>query len=366
MKRQYALIGALAAGFLVGCGGGGGAGSAGEGARTPAGGGGARTPSATSIGPEDADRCLVRGRAELAAKRWDEAERRLEMAWSVDGRAEIAADLGRVEVELGKVGEAAAHLSAARDGGVSAVEAQLAALRPKLGSIALKPPSAGAEVAVFVDGWRASHRLPRAELWLAPGKHDVELRAGARIVARKNIDVQIGQRVDWDASVDGKIDGDVFAKVDLSANLDPNLNANLDVKPPSATSSLSTPLLVVGGIVGAGAIAFGTGLAVAASNLSADAGKLQVDLQADTGLELPCQGENKPAECALLEAKLADEKLFLGVGIPLLVTAGLIVGGGITYLVWPRAKAPDAKVEFCGVTLRPSVGPGSFSLQGTF
>lgn len=373
MKVRNACTIAAVLGLLAGCGSGGATGPGSEGARSARSDNGApgrgAAPSA-AVTEEDAERCLVRGRAEIAAKRWDEAERRLEMAWRADGRAEIAADLGRVEAELGKIGEAAAHLSAALDGGIGDVEARLAELRPRLGSVALRPPSAGAEVAVFVDGWRATHRLPRAELWLAPGEHEVEMRVGARIVARKSIDVQVGQRVEWDASVDGKIDGEVLAKGDIDGSLDPNLNANLDpnlnANVSSATSSLSTPLLVVGGIVGSLAVGFGTGLAVAASNLSADAGKLEADLKADTGLEFPCQGENKPAECALLEAKLADEELFLGVGVPLLVTAGLVVGGGIAYIVWPRAKAPDPKVEICGVTVRPGVGPGSFSLTGTF
>jgi hypothetical protein len=375
MKLTNACIGAVALGVLAGCGSGGAAGPAREGARSPSEAaqspseGAARGPGQGPVSQEDADRCLLRGRAELEAKRYGEAERRLEIAWGVDGRAEIAADLGRVEVELGKLGEAAAHLSAALDGGVGAVEAQLAELRPKLGSVALKPPSAGVEVSVFVDGWRATHRLPRAELWLSPGKHDVELRVGLKIVAKKSLDIELGKRLDWDASIDGKVDLDAPLDGNLGGKLGGNLDADVNVKVPSASAGLSTPLIVVGSIVGSVAIAVGAGLAVAASNLSADAGKIDAKLKADANVKLPCQGANRAgheAECALFEAKIKDQELFLEVGIPVLVTAGLIVGGGLAYILWPRAKAPDAKLEICGVTVRPGVGLSSLSLQGTF
>lgn len=404
MMRRRMCAGTLVLGALVGCSSGGATGPVREGARSPE-----SAPVAADSGPSAAEGgvepCLLRGREDLAARRWADAERRLEKAWEVDGRAEIAADLGRVEAELGKAGEAGAHLSAALDGGVGAVEAQLSALRPRLGALALRSGRPGARVAVFVDGWRATHRLPGAELWLSPGKHEVELRAGARVVARTSVDVEIGQRADWEVpdlgalgvdvpaggaaaaggglaaggavggtlAAGGAVGGTLAAGGGLAAagGLDAvgGIGGDVGVKAPDAGGGLSTPLIVVGGIVGAAAIGIGTGLAVAASDLGAGAAKIEADLKADADVELPCEGANRQgheAECALLEGKLKDQEIFLGIGVPVLVTAGLVVAGGLTYILWPRAKAPDAKVELCGITVRPGVGPGSFSLQGTF
>lgn len=406
MVQKYAIAGAfVVAALTVGCGGGGGGGGASEPSRTPneaRASGEARAAGAAGVAQDgevsrdEAERCLLRGRTDFSAKRYAEAEARLELSWDADGRAEIAADLGRVELALNKLGEAAAHLSAALDGGVGAVEADLAGLRPKLGSIALKAPSTGGgDISVYIDGWRATHRAPRAELWLLPGRHEVELRAGLRIVARKSLDIVLGQRSEWDANVDGRVDLQVDAAAEartrgrlraaaaaglgvaggigagvggIGAGLG-NVGADLNAKAPSVSGGLSTPLLVVGGIAGATALAVGIGLAVAATNLGSDIGKLTAQLPTpDVNLN-PCEGSNKQANsaaCLAIDAKVKDQEIFLGVGIPLLVTTGLVVGGLITYAAWPRAKVPDPKLEVCGVTMRPQVGAGSLGLTGSF
>jgi hypothetical protein len=394
MMQKCALAGVFVVGALIGCGGGGGGGGSSEPPRTAnearvsgeaRAGGEVGAGQSAEVSHEEAERCLVRGRAELSAKHYAEAEARLRLAWEGDSRAEIAADLGRVELALNKIGEAAAHFSAALDGGISGVEAELAGLRPKLGSIALKAPSSDRDIAVYIDGWRATHRAPKLELWLTPGRHDLELRAGLRIVARKAINIEIGQRVDWDANVDGRVDlqVDVDAEARALARLRAALGAGvgavganvgavgaeLNAKAPSVSGSLSTPLIVVGGIAGAAALAIGIGLSVAATDLGSDIGKLSADLPTpDVDLD-PCEGSNRAANsaaCLAIDAKVKDQEIFLGVGVPLLVTTGLVVGGLIAYVAWPRAKVPDAKVEFCGVTVRPGVGPGSFALQGSF
>lgn len=205
----------------------------------------------------DAQQLFSDGQVATKLNQWDKARTFFQGAWRIQQHWKIAASLGRAELKVGRMRDAAEHLSfalsevpagALTPGDLKPVEEMLAQARAKVGAVKVTGAPAGAEVAV--DGVVVGKAPLKGMLFLDPGAHRVE-----------------GQREGY---VDGA--GEVKAEAGREAGVDLGMVKVPEVKgvgpvvevvaPPAAAVGADKRIVIAGVTVAAVAAAAGLGFGI--------------------------------------------------------------------------------------------------------
>ena len=268
-------------------------------------------------------------------KEWQKAYQAFTEAWTLKVHPQIALNLGRAEIEIGKYRDAIGHLGyctsqmEAKDPDLQLAKEWLAEAEKKVGKLAITVDLAGAEV--LVDG-RPAGQTPVAGLVLVdPGKRIVKVRKG-ELQTERSVDVESGASIDVQLRLQPERPASTAAPA-VTAPTQP-------AQPPTRPFPLRTVVLVGGGVVALAGV--GLGAALGALSLDKQTERDRCTQQIDRGCWAPLEAER----VGLARGSFAG---FLG--------GGLFAAGTAAFLLFgPR----DTKV---GVL--PSVGPTGAGLAVT-
>ncbi len=148
-----------------------------------------------------ADKALKDGQTLFTLKDYPGALERYREAESLNPGAEVELNLGRTLDAMGREAEAASYYDRflTRQGpevegdGTAPIRKRLAALRRQLARLTVEGDAPGA--AVELDG-KAAGTLPLARtLYLAPGKHRVEISADGQVLVKRAVTVAAGKQI---------------------------------------------------------------------------------------------------------------------------------------------------------------------------
>jgi hypothetical protein len=302
----------------------------------------------------------ARGRTD-ALKRFDEAEAAMasgdkeaaykayRAAWEALNSYDTAANLGTVELKLGKHRAAAEHLRWARDhfppsgdpALLARIEKQLAKTIPHVGQLAVTANVPGAEI--FVDGKSAGVAPLPDEIFVEPGTRTIEARRLGYETATQTADVRAG-------STDR-----------MTLVLRPSPAPPPPPPPPPPHRSV-VPGAVLGGVAGA-ALVTGIALAAAYGGKKADADSLDATIRSAGGYCTAPSG-SVANQCSQLHAATQDAATFGRAAVGLLVGGAALVAASGAYFLWPNStpKPPS------GMMAVPVAMPrgGGVLVQGSF
>jgi len=325
-------------------------------------------PAATA--KQEARALYIVGLEAQQQRDWQGAYTAFAKAWKLNRHYQIAGNLGSVEIELERYGDAAEHLEyalreirtadTADPGEVRALEQLLTDARRRLARIRLRTHWVGAElsqVQLWVDGAR---QPLRPTLYLSAGAHTLQVRTAGGQSPMHQVTAAPGSTQD----------------VALSVHLVPT-PATAPIGVPGETSTPGSdapgrvnderPLwpAVVGGAVALAAATLGIGALVVASGRNDDADDLGDEVTASTALDAPvaCSAAAGSAltTCDAWRSTHAESHTWAAVAAAGFVVAGGATVGSLLYLLWPSSDRSAA-----GPALEARIGLGELGLGGTF
>ncbi len=295
----------------------------------------------------DAQQLFSDGQMATKLNQWDKARTFFQGAWRIQQHWKIAASLGRAELKVGRMRDAAEHLSfalrevpagALTPADLKPVEEMLAQARAKVGAVKVTGAPAGAEVAV--DGVVVGKAPLKGVLFLEPGAHRVE-----------------GQREGY---VDGA--GEVKAEAGKEGGVDLGMVKVPEVKvvgpvaevvPPPVVVGADKRIVIAGAALGVVALGMGMGFAVA-GNLKA--------AERDNSITDSCTPKSGTCTQNVYDADVA-KATFAQISLASYIAAGVIGAGTLTYALFPRSpkKAAGPKASMVA-------GPGiaAVTVSGTW
>lgn len=302
------------------------------------------TASAQTPADADAETAMREGIAATKEGRFEEAAAAYARAYAVAPRFDVAANLGDVELQLGRFADAAIHLEkalalmplTAPPAAKKRVEEGLAKARAESVRVelAVTPPG---ETSVSVDD--RANEVVDGHLYAMPGEHRIAVtRPGHRPAS-----------------------GVVRGSAGETTTLRLELVAEGGATPPPAVGAEPRPIwpaVALGGLGGVAAV--GT---VVFAVVSARAGSDADDAAARaTESGVSCSGGGEAAgPCADFSDAASRESTFGTLAIVSGVSSALALGGMVTYLVWPDDDDLEA------VRVRPVLGATTgVTLDGSF
>ncbi|MCA9625371.1 MAG: PEGA domain-containing protein [Myxococcales bacterium] len=277
-------------------------------------------------------------------------------AWALKRSYDIAGNLGNVEVKLGRYREAVPHLqfvlanlpvsmdSETREAVTKRTEDLLADAKAHVAIVkfSVTPP----EATIRVDGAAVEQNVAVLE----PGSHKLELEAEGYDKVDQTLELAAGTT-----------ENTVIAMAKSGSGSTADISSSKG--DAAADDGPSLPLIIVGGVVGLGAVGAGIALHVVAAGKGSDADTIRETL-ADNACRDPVDAEYTDA-CSDLDSLISQQSTFSGAGTGLLIGGGVVLAATAVYWLWPRGgDEPSATA----VTLLPSFGPGFTGLvaSGSF
>ena len=199
---------------------------------------------------KNAEQLYREGMDFVAKQKWAEAEARFREAFAMSPTYDTAANLGHTQQKLGKIREAAEHLSfALRHWPVAGkreprelTEKTLGELRPQLGTLAIEVSVPGA--LVVVSG-REVGRAPIAyEVFVDPGAVTVEAKLDGYQVAQQAITAEKGKRYEVKLAMQKEAAPVPSVTATASATAPAVTSVVLTAAPtPTTTAALSNPAI---------------------------------------------------------------------------------------------------------------------------
>lgn len=293
----------------------------------------------------DAEGAMREGIEATKAGRFEEAAAAYGRAYAIAPRFDVAANLGDVELQLGRFADAATHLEkalalmplTAPPAAKKRVEEGLAKARAESVRVELTVTPLG-ELEVSVDERPAE--VVDGHLYAMPGEHRVTARRAGH------------------APASGSIRGSAGETTTLQLELVPEGRA---VPPPSIAAEPrpmwpAAALGGLGGIAAVGTVVFVVVSAGAGSDADEAAARAT-----ENGLSCSAGGGEATGPCADFSDAAGRESTFGTLAIISGVTSALALGGMATYLLWPEADHAEE------VRIRPVVGATSgLLLDGMF
>ena len=287
--------------------------------------------------------------------KFEEAYQAYKRAFELQPAFDIAGNLGNVEVKLGKHRDAVVHLryvlanmppsyDPERREQISQRTKELLAESLKhVASIKLAITPDGTEVAV--DNEKMGTTPLRDDVVLAPGKHTlVATRQGYQTLTHE---------------VDAAAGTTETLRMSLSpvGNADPGTVTGGSSQADTGDDGPIWPLVIVGGVLGLGAMGAGIGLFVAASGKTSDRDVLAAQIDPDSGA---CNASPPDPRCAELQDLNDDANTFSAAGTGLLIGGGVILAATIVYMsVTLATSTSEARLELVPL-------PGGALLRGSF
>lgn len=294
-----------------------------------------------------------KGNAAFEAEKYEEALAAYQAAWKLTKSHDLAFMMGRAEMELGKLKEAAEHFTYAlahfpltgdqelREN----VETSLAQVKTKVGTVKIK--SQTKDVAITIDGVKVEPSALDSDIFLSPGKHAIEATAPGYRPMRRALDFKGGEE----------------EQVTMNLTLDGGGGSGAPRNPIPGFGMVG--LGVVGVVMGGVLIGLAEGKKGEATAL-----------HDEIGSAAGCQAQ--PDKCQeLRDATSTADGLGNG-GIGALVFGGLFGAAGAAYLLIPSRKSggapstppPTAPLpeKKPALTFLPVAGlnTGGFVLSGSF
>lgn len=261
---------------------------------------------------------------------WPEAYRSFLAAWSIKRHYQIAANLGRAELRLGKYRDAAEHLayflreaSAVSPEERRMAQAMLDEAQAHVGTLTILVNREGAEV--LVDGIAAGTAPIRYELFIEPGRRTIEAKLEGFEGDRRALDIAPGST----------------RKLLLMLSPSPAEQANPSDRPPVSIPKPTEPeavgrvttergesagrasVLVAGSLTATAFAAAGAGFLIAWGMADADAKRYRSELTGDSVCSARLPTSSVGRRCAVLRDSLDRRSMFGALGV-----AGLGVGVG--------------------------------------
>jgi hypothetical protein len=149
----------------------------------------------------------------------------------------------------------------------------------------------------------------------------------------------------------------------------PAVESGLDGEPQTKKSSARLPVSLILGGVGVAGVGVGTAFLIVSGNQRSSADELRGELEGDG---LVCVGDNLDGRCTELsdKSKSADTTRTVGV-VGLAAGGALLVGGVLTYLLWPESSGTAASSATNHARIIPDVrntaaGGWTLGVQGSF
>lgn len=301
----------------------------------------AQAPASAPARGEDrgaeAARLYRDGNRAFEQKRWAEAEAAYLKAWAIVKTFDVAANLGEVELKLGKPRLAAEHLAfSLRAAPPSAKAAQIDRTRHFLeeakkavGTLRLTPSVADAEV--WIDGARVAAEDVQAEVFVDPGAHEVVARREGYEPAKETVAAAPG------SSQEVKL---TLRPVEAAPPPGPTVPAPGPAAPaPASKQERSIVPIVVLGAGSAVGLVVAIGATAASNGASADVYEQGSSILAEGGqCAAPVGGFVD--RCAKLADAGSSVDTFANVAAVGYVASGVLAIGAVTYALWPAA-APE-------------------------
>jgi hypothetical protein len=270
------------------------------------------------------------------------------------------ANLGALELQLGKHRDAAEHLSLAsqvceRDGQdpnlAKALVDRLEQARAKVGTIKIHVGISNLKV--WVDG-REVDRLDLGATYVDPGSHAVSATSNGSTVDQKAVTVNAGAVVEVEL-------GPSAPAPTLPRTAFPS-SSQPETPTPPPTKSLA--VLVTGAALAATGVALGIGFTVAANDKYSQGIAARNALVAQSG-PAACGVQGNAVPCASLRGVWQDHDTFTDVAFWSFLAAGAVAAGTVTYAVWPASKEPQTPTT---AQVTPLVTPngGGLVIDGRF
>jgi hypothetical protein len=289
-------------------------------------------PSPTSISDTRAVELYNAGVEAAKAGRWEQAQASFLAAWRLKEHGQIAANLGRAEMMVGKHRDAAEHLAyflreatAVADDERTKAQEMLKEVRQKIGTLLLTVNREGADL--FVDGVAVGKSPLSHEIFVEPGRRTFVARLQGFSPTEVSLDVTAG------------------SSHQLGLRLSENPTA--DPRPRSigqATTREGGPnkAILVGGIAATAAL---VGLGTALAGVS----------ESTKGEQKPCdRGMPGFSECAALYNDLENERVHqLNASFWSFIASGALGTGTLVYALLapgsePKGETTEVRVSVAG------------------
>lgn len=261
----------------------------------------------------------------------------------------VAANLGSLELALGRYREAAGHLAFAirmcpadaSPATKQALSQRFTQAKEHVGELKIHLDVAGAEVTI--DDKAIDLLDLGDETFVDPGVHAIVATRGGYLPARKTVDVKAGARLDVDLSL---------VPVALPSAPPPEPVS----LPQEADAGKSMPLLIAGASAATLGIVLGIAFTAVSNSKSSQATELRTDIVARGGATA-CFEAASATECGRLHGLLVDQSTFANAAVWSFIAAGAFAAGTGVYALWPRSNGKSA------TQARANVLP-NFSAQG--
>jgi hypothetical protein len=267
-------------------------------------------------------------------KQWNEAEAAYLKAWKITKAFDLAANLGIVELKLGKSRLAATHLAFSLRTAPPSTKAPymdrtrqlIEQAKQQIGVLRVRLNVPEAEVSI--DGKPLSAEESADEIFVEPGTHRVVAHGLDYFASEQIVTVQAGSSQEV-----------AFSLQPLPAAAprphEPARDAPAPPAPPAAERSW-VPVIALGAASAVG-LGVGVGLTVASNGASEDAHAQSAAIRDARGRCVKAQGEFA-SSCAELERTVSRSDGFRDGARVAYLASGALVVAAVTYALWPRAQ----------------------------
>lgn len=276
-------------------------------------------------------------------------------AWNLNRRSpEVACNLGDIEVELGKIRDAAEHLSfcsshfpvTGTPKQRKALQARFERVRDKVGSITIELEPEHSSISV--DGTVVGETPLEDSIFVDPGAHTIKMERDGYLPAEQMVELARGQQIT------------------ISLSLKPKPIENGPVLVLSAAPSFAPwwPIFLTGGLTLTG-IGLGVGAHLESNSKQNEANLLWVELARKNGRSACNLSENKD-NCNALESSSEQASLFYGFSIGGFVGAG-VAAAATGFFLYRALSAPATPKSDVAMTIEwyPNGGAGAL-IRGVF
>jgi hypothetical protein len=311
--------------------------------------------------------------AAFAKKDYQAAYEAYRAAWALQRSYDIAGNLGAVEIKLGKLRDAAEHLSFAvksfpptgQPKQREALRSKLESVLPKVGRVRVRVSVDGASV--LLNGVAIGTSPIVEEVFVEPGASNFEAKREGYEGARAAVEVAAGAAQEATLTLRPVVQ-------EASGPMDRSGPAGLVTPKGSRASRTSVgpgetavpaqrslvPAFVIGGVGGVALIGGLVLIGVAESKRSS-----AQTLSEETGHACPVDAASPQGKCAELADTASSADTFGNVGVGGLVIAGAAAAGLAAYLLWPAPTDKPAGGEVRAVPVA-GLGGGGVVVTGSF
>jgi hypothetical protein len=321
------------------------------------------------VSPEQAEarNAYRKASAEMEKGNWQSARTLLADLWRKSPTFDVAGSLGEAETRLGLYAPAAQHIAFALKNVPPKEKAETSArlraalddLRPRVGALQLSMNRDSAEI--LVDGESVGTFPEVSEVYVSPGKHTIEARAGADS-AKREVDAAAGSTAPLSLEfASGPVTSGLATSPTSSAPTAP-----LSSQQPEQDRSTWLPTYVAGGLAIV-ALGVGTGFTIDALGAKSDAKTKLQDAEQAFGAGNPCapgNGGGSPI-CDDLNDLQDRRKSSTTAATVSFVFGGVFAAAAVgSYFLWAKPNANSGSSARVGAWIGD--GGGSLSVEGSF